>query len=69
MNRKRNYKIMEKTVDAKVFKIVGGVYQIIEKLGAGSFGEIYKGRNITNNEEVALKLVYITIILRFRNQV
>ena len=54
---------MEKTVDAKLFKIVGGAYQVLEKLGAGSFGEIYKGKNVSNNELVALKFVSFSNIM------
>lgn len=36
--------------------IVGGKYRLIRKLGSGSFGDIYLGHNITNGEEVAVKL-------------
>lgn len=36
--------------------LVGGKYRIIRKIGSGSFGDIYLGINITNGEEVALKL-------------
>ena len=48
---------MEKKVDLKLNKIVAGGYRIIEKLGSGSFGEIYKGRHVSSNEEVAIKFV------------
>jgi casein kinase 1 alpha len=37
----------------------GGRYKLLKKLGRGSFGEIYKGIHIKNNEEVAIKLVLI----------
>lgn len=36
--------------------VVAGKYRIIRKIGSGSFGDIYLGRNITNGEEVALKM-------------
>jgi serine/threonine protein kinase len=35
---------------------VGGKYDLFEKLGSGSFGEIYAGINIQTDEEVAVKL-------------
>ncbi|XP_036595951.1 casein kinase I-like [Trichosurus vulpecula] len=36
--------------------IVGGKYKLMRKIGAGSFGDIYLAVNITNNEELAVKL-------------
>ncbi|EDV22909.1 casein kinase I alpha [Trichoplax adhaerens] len=36
--------------------VVGGKYKLLQKIGSGSFGEIYKAVNITNGEEVAVKL-------------
>ncbi|CAH8611889.1 unnamed protein product [Heterobilharzia americana] len=35
---------------------VGNKYRLGRKIGSGSFGEIYLGTDITNNEEVAIKL-------------
>eukprot|EP01116_Phalansterium_solitarium_P022706 TRINITY_DN75_c0_g2_i1.p1 TRINITY_DN75_c0_g2~~TRINITY_DN75_c0_g2_i1.p1 ORF type:complete len:391 (-),score=155.04 TRINITY_DN75_c0_g2_i1:292-1464(-) len=35
---------------------VGNKFRIGRKIGGGSFGDIYLGSNISNNEEVALKL-------------
>jgi casein kinase 1 len=35
---------------------VGGKYQLCRKIGSGSFGEIYLGRNLQNGEEVGIKL-------------
>lgn len=35
---------------------VGGKYRLGRKIGSGSFGDIYIGTNITNGEEVAIKL-------------
>jgi serine/threonine protein kinase len=36
--------------------IINNKYKIIEKLGAGCFGEIYKGENIRTHEYVAIKV-------------
>ncbi|OWT43391.1 casein kinase I isoform epsilon [Pochonia chlamydosporia 170] len=35
---------------------VGDKYRIVRKIGSGSFGEIYLGRNIISGEEIAVKL-------------
>ncbi|XP_036295992.1 casein kinase I [Pipistrellus kuhlii] len=36
--------------------IVGGKYKLTRKIGAGSFGDIYRALNITTGEEVAVKM-------------
>jgi Serine/threonine protein kinase len=36
--------------------IVSDKYQIVQKIGFGSFGEIYKGLNLTNKQPVAIKI-------------
>jgi serine/threonine protein kinase len=36
--------------------LINNKYKIIEKLGAGCFGEIYKGENIRTDEKVAVKV-------------
>ncbi|VDO95965.1 unnamed protein product [Soboliphyme baturini] len=36
--------------------VVGGKYRLIRKIGSGSFGDIYLGINLSNGEEVAVKL-------------
>ncbi|KAG0164851.1 serine/threonine protein kinase [Apophysomyces sp. BC1034] len=36
--------------------VLGGKYKLGRKIGAGSFGEIYLGSNIQNNEDVAVKM-------------
>ena len=56
---------MEKTVDmkaAKVPKMVAGMYKLSEKIGGGSFGEIYKAINICTGQEVAVKLVPFVVL-------
>ena len=35
---------------------VGKKYRLGRKIGSGSFGDIYLGTNVTNGEEVAIKL-------------
>ena len=40
--------------------LINNKYKIIEKLGAGCFGEIYKGENIRTQEKVAIKVEPIT---------
>ena len=37
-------------------KICVGKYEVCEKIGEGSFGQIYKGKNKYTNEHVAIKL-------------
>ena len=52
------------TVDIRV----GGKYRLGKKLGSGSFGEIYLGTNVHTSEFVAVKLVSISYIYKYRNQ-
>ena len=46
--------IMEKTE-----AIVGTKFVLVEKLGQGSFGQVYRGYNKETKEQVAVKLVNI----------
>ncbi|KAK2174843.1 hypothetical protein NP493_774g00022 [Ridgeia piscesae] len=36
--------------------LVNGKYRLVRKIGSGSFGDIYLGINISNGEELAVKL-------------
>ena len=36
--------------------LIANKYKITEKIGAGSFGEIYKGCNVRTNQYVAIKV-------------
>ena len=36
--------------------LIGGKYRLVRKIGSGLFADIYLGVNITNGEEVAVKL-------------
>lgn len=37
-------------------QIIGNKYKLLEKIGEGSFGQIFKGQNIRTNEQVAIKM-------------
>lgn len=41
---------------SKLDLFVAGKYQLVRKLGAGSFGDIYLATNVANDEEVAVKM-------------
>jgi casein kinase I homolog HRR25 len=38
-------------------RVAHGRYLMVRKLGHGSFGDIFVGKNIKSGEEVAIKLV------------
>jgi serine/threonine protein kinase len=40
-------------------KIFFKKYKVTKKLGQGSFGQVFKGINTTNNEDIAFKFVKI----------
>ena len=40
---------------------VGGKYKILEKLGRGSFGDLYYGVNVKTGEEVGIKMELLTV--------
>ena len=37
-------------------KIIGQKYKLVEQIGEGNFGLVFKGINIKNNELVAVKI-------------
>ena len=41
--------------------IIGNKYEIMENIGEGSFGKVFKGINIRSNEEIAIKIQYKSI--------
>lgn len=41
-------------------KLINNKYKIIEKIGEGAFGSIYKGENIRTHEYVAIKIESVT---------
>ncbi|CAF0839069.1 unnamed protein product [Adineta ricciae] len=43
-------------LSAKTEFLIDGKYRLVRKIGSGSFADIYLGINITNGEEVAIKL-------------
>ncbi|KAK6178143.1 hypothetical protein SNE40_012962 [Patella caerulea] len=43
------------TMDKSHF-VVNGKYRLVRKIGSGSFGDIYLSRNVSNGEELAVKL-------------
>ena len=48
-----------KRIKQETNSMIGNKYRIIEKIGSGSFGEIYKGENIRTKEMVAIKMELI----------
>lgn len=40
--------------------IIGNKYKLINKIGSGSFGTIFEGKNIRTNEKVAIKMELIS---------
>jgi len=39
-------------------KIKDGEYEVVKRLGAGCFGEVWRGKKVSTNEEVAVKFEY-----------
>ena len=48
--------------------IIGNKYEIIEEIGSGSFGKVFKGRNIRTNETIAIKVQYKDIMKVLRHE-
>ena len=47
--------------------LVGPFYKLGERIGSGSFGQIYYGTNTNTGEEVAIKLVRALPFLHYIN--
>lgn len=45
--------------------VVGVHYRVGKKIGEGSFGVIFEGTNLLNNQQVAIKFVSTPILLLF----
>ncbi|MBX9669916.1 MAG: protein kinase [Candidatus Obscuribacterales bacterium] len=63
----------EQTVDYQPGKVVFNKFKIIEKIGAGGMARVYKAEQIDLNRDVALKVLYSSIIdpraiMRFQNE-
>lgn len=48
--------------NAKVPRLVAGMYKVGERLGGGSFGEIYAATNVLTSQDVAIKFVLLLLI-------
>ena len=50
--------------------VVASKYRLVRKIGSGSFGDICLGINISNGEEVAIKLESVKVknVLKVLNQ-
>lgn len=44
--------------------VVGVHYRVGKKIGEGSFGVIFEGTNLLNNQQVAIKFVRTRIVTR-----
>lgn len=48
--------------------IINNKYKIIEKIGEGSFGKIFKSININNSKELAIKIQYKNVINALKHE-
>ena len=47
---------------------IGNKYEIIEKIGEGTFGKVFKGRNIRTNDNIAIKIQHKDIARVLRHE-
>jgi serine/threonine protein kinase len=43
--------------------VVGVHYRVGKKIGEGSFGVLFEGTNLLNNQQVAIKFVRVSVIV------
>ena len=55
---------MEKESKGLSCQFGGGFYKLLDTIGEGTFGKVYRGINETTREYVAVKVVSYIIILR-----
>ena len=48
--------------------IIGNKYEILHKIGEGTFGKVFKGKNIRSNEDIAIKIQYKDIANVLRHE-
>ena len=48
--------------------IINKKYKIIDKIGEGTFGKIFKSININNNKELAIKIQYKDIVNALKHE-
>ena len=56
MDKEENSRLNQTNNNSKSNSIIGRKYKLIEKIGQGSFGQVFKGIDLTNNELVAVKI-------------
>ena len=56
MDKEENNRLNQTNNNSKSNSIIGRKYKLIEKIGQGSFGQVFKGIDLTNNELVAVKI-------------
>lgn len=54
---------MEDKTKGVVYKFASGIYRLFEIIGEGTFGRVYKGRNETTGDAVAVKIVKLNYII------
>lgn len=62
-------KIMEELITEDIQRIrIENKYEILDKLGEGTFGKIFSGKNIYTNEEVAIKIENVNDNILLKNE-